>query len=363
MKVVLWVMFFVISMGASAQFQWNVKATGKHERALGRAKSLRSQGEQVKSKSQKVKNTAQQINELSETDSLRLTTVVDTAAVFPDSLKLSGRDEWPLDTASIRDTASEEVFNNKLDEYLKEQGMLNEVPGSSGGISAEDLLTDQLTIPEMNLNPGALTVDKISALLDNVGLDKLYAGHEQLAKYKETYREVQSLADTSSAVKISSLKNVPIRERIFYKGSLSVISTDPFLFDLDGGMGLSINRRWDVGVSLLWRDQISRKRDSLAYTPSHMHGLGISLSRDIARRFLAYSEIQSLQSTSLWKVQNEGPPAVWQYRVLIGIGSKMVISDKLVFTTLLLYDLNHRNNNLYPLPFQLKFGYSFGSTF
>lgn len=99
----------MISLNISAQFRWNVHAAGKHERALGRAKSMKSHGEQVQSKSRKVRHTAQRISQIEDTDSLKLTSVIDSAAVMPDSLDIPvPAGELSVDSGSVQSMISEE---------------------------------------------------------------------------------------------------------------------------------------------------------------------------------------------------------------------------------------------------------------
>ncbi len=171
------------------------------------------------------------------------------------------------------------------------------------------------------------------------------------------YSKVLNSGDMSSAVKRSSLKGKPLRERLFIGGNFNITSTDPFALDLTPQLGYKFNRKFIIGAGFVYRKTFSSDSIDLAGVPENATGYNIFTSYDVLNGFFAYSEFNQL---SISKSENDMNSTTSVTGILAGIGRRFTVHKMIDMNIMLLYNFLHEpgTNALNSSPWSFKFGFS-----
>lgn len=188
--------------------------------------------------------------------------------------------------------------------------------------------------------------------INTVKLDK-----EKIGLLQKKYSKVISSDDLSTAEKRSSLEGKSFKQRLFIGGNFNVTSTDPIAIDLTPQVGYKFNRRFIVGVGMLYRKTFSNDSIKTVGVPENGIGYNAFTSYDIVKSFFAYGEYSAL-ITEEAGTGSDGKVKKQVDGLMLGIGKKVSIHPNVNMTIMLLYDFFHKPmNSLTPKPFSIKIGF------
>lgn len=172
------------------------------------------------------------------------------------------------------------------------------------------------------------------------------------------YAYVPNSNDLSTAVKRKSLEGAPLRRRFYFGGNINLASTEPVVINMDFQVGYKFNRDFLVGVGTVFRESFELRSGKVNGLAGDAFGYSFFTNHDLfGGKMFAYGEFQRMRSGGVFK-EPEGP-RLWQNAILLGVGKEFKLFKFLNMTAMVLYDVNHRNNNLYPSPFVTRIGYRF----
>ncbi|ELR71939.1 hypothetical protein C900_02124 [Fulvivirga imtechensis AK7] len=188
--------------------------------------------------------------------------------------------------------------------------------------------------------------------------EKLQAAQKKLQRLQKKYIKLPNSNDMSTAVKRSSLKGRPLKERLYLGGNFIVNSIKPFSIDLTPQVGYKFNKKFIVGVGGTIRHTFgSDTIASVPAIPSNSYGYKGFTSYDIAMGFFAYGEFERL-SKKVAIAGSDQQETIWVNGLLAGAGKKFNVHALVNVNVLVLYNFLHDYQNaIYPRAWTLKFGF------
>lgn len=175
---------------------------------------------------------------------------------------------------------------------------------------------------------------------------------------KNKYSTLLNSNDLSTGIKEKSLKGRPLRERWVIGGNFNIVNFTPLMIDLAPQFGYRINKRFQVGVSGVYRAKfVDSVRVSNA-VPSNVYGYSVFASYAIILNFFAYAEFERTTSTAKLQVNDAKGESIWINSALVGIGRQFKIHKKVNGSVLLLWNPLHVNGKSpYHEAFVIKTGF------
>ena len=153
-----------------------------------------------------------------------------------------------------------------------------------------------------------------------------------------------------------ALNNIPLKKRFSVSGSLSVNATEPFIASGVMQLGFWLNQRFILGGGLTLRKQFEKPLQSINKQIMISDGYGIM-------GFTKYYFSNSLFLVGEYEITKNIPrfdegigQKSWANAYRIGLGNELNVGP-LLMSIMVLYDLNHTNNQLNSQPINLKLGY------
>jgi hypothetical protein len=390
LKLLLTIGLLFIILSASSQIKVDVKATGKHAKAINDAKEVGQTAKEKKEEAERIKEQVEAARErykkqydslkiihmdtlqfdslntpeFTEEDSLALANEILSNPVFTEFKKIldeSILSEPDLENAdSIAFAKAKAVLEEHAKSYLPAElnqagDPLKELPFNplAGGVpDLED------GIPEIQKptrpNPNLIKPDQARELFKKIDPKQFEEVQENLKGLKAKYSELPDTRFPEEGVKRNSLKDVPFKKRLYVGGNFSIQSTDPFIIDTNPQVGYWINKKWLSGAGIIVREQFG-KRDSLQLLTGDAHGFNVFTRFDIKSGIFGRAEVESQISKSLFNKEEE-TESIWQNAYLLGLGREFKIGP-VRMTSMILYDFNYKNNNLNARPLVLKMGF------
>lgn len=190
---------------------------------------------------------------------------------------------------------------------------------------------------------------------ENINPEEFAKSQVEMQASKEKYAVLPDLSKEEEGIKRNSLQGTPLKKRIFLNGNVTVQSTDPIVLEGNIQLGYQWTKKLSTGVGLTYREQIN-DRDSLTDLTGDAHGWNAFVNYDIAKGFFAYSEVQQVINQPIFGESSEVKSV--QYAYLIGLGRSFSLGKHVKLSVLMLYDLNHKNNELNRSPLVPRIGYS-----
>ncbi len=209
------------------------------------------------------------------------------------------------------------------------------------------------TATKVEINPQ----EKLNSFQDEVITQNPADGmHIKLLAMKGKYRTVPDITLTEKELQEMQPK-VSMLDKMQFGGNFEILSTSPLISSLEIQLGFRVNDKLILGAGFDLRKALI-KRDSIkSNILAEGYGYSIYLKRYVSSGFFGYGESSAMHENSFFK---ESPKnGDWQYECLIGLGKEVKIVKSFKLSTFLLYDVNHRNNQLHSLPLVFKLGYSF----
>lgn len=202
--------------------------------------------------------------------------------------------------------------------------------------------------------------------MKQVGLEqaKTYAMQTQaiqkaqlkMKRMKMKYSYLPNSNDPSTAIKRTSLKDKPFKQRLYFGGTFNVASTSPIVIDFSPQVGYRFNTKFVVGASFTYRENFGT--DSLSRTNQQdAYGFGFFANYDIMKGFFAYAEQENLKQQKLFNSEKSINPD-WKRAYLIGVGRGFNISSIVNGKVVLLYNFGHTGKSqIYPRRWVVKMGF------
>ncbi|MEQ9405834.1 MAG: hypothetical protein RIM99_19740 [Cyclobacteriaceae bacterium] len=372
-----------------AQVKVGAKATGRHAKAINSAKEARAQTKTRREQLRQIKDQKKAVNKykarykklkkerleelnqdsvkvvvFTKQDSIAIAEEILNETNFPleykelilnplsiDSLALASIDSSAYDPEKILESQAKEYLPDELEQ--PGESPLDGLPGNPAENGLDQSGVDVLKKPSKP-NPNLVKPEAARKLFKKIDPEQFQKIQTDITKLKKKYSSLPDTRFPEEGRKRNSLEDIPFKKRLYFGGTINISSTDPFILDTNLQAGYWINKKWMAGAGLLIREQFSN--DTTALT-GDAHGYSLFTRYDILKQFYAWGEMQRQVNRSI--INNESTkPAKWQEAYLIGIGREFKLGP-VKMTTLVMYDLNFRNNDLNGRPLVFRLGVQF----
>jgi hypothetical protein len=189
-------------------------------------------------------------------------------------------------------------------------------------------------------------------------LDVVKGVQKKMSLMKNKYSTLLNSNDLSTGIKEKSLKGRPLRERWVIGGNFNVVNITPLMIDLAPQFGYRIDKRFQVGVSGVYRIKfVDSVRVSNA-VPSNVYGYSVFATYSVILNFFAYAEFERTTSAAKSRVNDAKGESIWINSALVGIGRQFKIHKKVNGSILLLWNPLHVNGKSpYHEAFVIKTGF------
>jgi hypothetical protein len=388
LKFLLTICLSFLILSSSGQIKVDAKATGKHAEVIDRGKELRETAQLRKEQARQIREQLkareaykQQYDSLkslqldtlemqifTDEDSVALANKIVNELDFPEEYKILLLApiilEQPLkddaDSVALAKamTILEEHAKAFLPVELDDQGnLLKEFPANPFGNGVPDLESgmSDIAIPSKP-NPNVIKPDEAKKLFEKINPEQFKQIQTDVAKLKRKYSVLPDTRYPEKGTKRNSIEDVPFAKRLYFGGNVGITSSDPLILDNKLQMGYWINKKWIAGIGGSLREQFS-KSDSTSLT-GDAYGFSLFTQYDVVKGFFGWVETERQINKSLFQNEEFERPDVWQKTFLVGIGREYSIGP-VQMMSMILYDLNYRNNNLNPKPIIFKIGVRF----
>ncbi len=299
--------------------------------------------------------------EWTKEDSLEVSEFIISQSKYPEEY------EKLLVEVIVFDSSYKEVGKRELRRFQGEAertaiGYLpDEVPQQDMEIVPADPLKDDelnenaltASLVKFKPNPFLVQPDQARQLMSSVKEEDMNVIRDNLDGLKKKYSSVSDSRDLSTGIKRNSLQDMPVGKRFHFGGNFNVTSTDPVIIASNLQVGYWINKKWLAGVGFIVQEQFN-DRDSLSIR-GDSRGYSVFSRYDVLQQFFIWGELERQINKSLFHSDFK-VNATWQQAYLLGVGREFSLGPLMV-TTLLLYDFNHRQNELNARPIVFKFGF------
>jgi hypothetical protein len=203
-------------------------------------------------------------------------------------------------------------------------------------------------------NPEDLKKEAVEQLVDQ--REKLKGLSNRITGLKGKFATLLNSNDLSTGIKAKSLAGRPVRERWVIGGNFNIVSTAPFMLDLGLQFGYRIDKRFQVGVSGIYRATfVDTVNWSNAISPER-YGYGAFASYGLMGNFFGYTEWE--RTASVVRSGADQATTAWVSSFLVGIGRKFNLHPKVSGSLLILGNLLHENGQSpYHSPLVIKTGF------
>ncbi len=180
----------------------------------------------------------------------------------------------------------------------------------------------------------------------------------KMSVMKSKYSTLLNSNDLSTGIKEESLKGRPLRERWVIGGNLNIVDVTPLMIDFAPQIGYRINKRFQAGVSGVYRAKFVDSVKVSNAVPSNVYGYSVFASYSLVLNFFAYAEFERTTSTTKSLVNDLKGTPIWINSALIGIGRQFKIHKKVNGSVLFLWNPLHVNGKSpYHEAFVIKTGF------
>ena len=174
---------------------------------------------------------------------------------------------------------------------------------------------------------------------------------DKMMQWKKKYRRVQT--DQDIFEKKSSLQGKSLGERLTYGGGFQVVPGPPLGIQTAPQIGYQINKKWLMGISGNYRVQLTADRRRIV-TNGATYGGSTFTHYQFWKGFLVHGEAE-MMSQSVRK--QDAIQRTWQTNILAGIGKTYNLVGQWQGKVILLYNITHQQQSLYPRPWMIRFAF------
>lgn len=172
--------------------------------------------------------------------------------------------------------------------------------------------------------------------------EKIQQVQSKMTKVKEKYSSVMDSKDMSTAMKRTSLKGAPLTKRLVLGGNFNVGKLNPVTIDLSPVLGYKFNKRFESGITGVYRAQVQGHRNNINAADNKVYGYSVFVSHMLFRNFFGYLEGERMNTV---KQETEVHTSEWDQSLLIGIGRKVKVARWLELQGLVLFNALHDNQD------------------
>lgn len=243
------------------------------------------------------------------------------------------------------------------------KGLKEQNPLAAEGLTAElkgkaapgEMLAGQVDRP-LRPNPNLISPESAKALFKKVDPGRFAKIQEGIAGQKKKYSAMPDSRYPEEAKKRNSLEGAPPGKRLSAMGNADVKSTDPLILATNLKLGYWMDKKWLLGVGIIYQEQFGGL--PLAGALGDSHGYGLFTSYRIKGAFFGWGELERQAGGALFSREKAGPGAKWQTACLLGIGREFSLGP-VRMAGIVAYDLNYRNNTVNQRPLAIKMGFRF----
>lgn len=252
--------------------------------------------------------------------------------------------------AAVNHTAeeAERQAEQHVSEYFPDNPelALGEGAGIPEGVSG---ISEKVSALE---NPNFVSPKDAQGLFNKVDPQQFQDAMLRTEKLKQKYQRLPSIDDPKNGLKRNALSDLPFADRLYFGGNLDMPSTDPLVLDTQLQMGYWWSKRWMTGLGFGVREQFSR-----APQPnSDNHGWSSFSRYHLTPSIFLWGEYSERWYRSLFGSEPANLRLVKDWGLFVGAGKDFRIGKATLFT-LLLYNVNHRSNDLSNRPWVIKIGF------
>ena len=184
-----------------------------------------------------------------------------------------------------------------------------------------------------------------------------FAGHTQalttardkMMQWKKKYRRVQT--DQDIFEKKSSLQGKSLGERLTFGGGFQVVPGPPLGIQTAPQIGYQINKKWLIGMSGNYRVQLTTDRRGIV-TDGAIYGGSTFTHYQFWKGFLVHGEAEMMSQPVR---RQDAIQRTWQTNMLAGVGKTYNLVGQWQGKVILLYNITHQQQSLYPRPWMIRF--------
>lgn len=187
--------------------------------------------------------------------------------------------------------------------------------------------------------------------------DKVTEVQKKMGKLKRIYSKVENSNDLGTAVKKSSLKGKPFKERLFVSGNFQVINLDPFSLDFSPSLGYMFNKYFVMGIGGTYRCSFGEFETTQITIPEDQYGVNAFVQHDVMKGFFAFASYEQ-SNRALPNLSSEGSGSAWIPGFMAGAGKTIGVHPKIDTSIMLLYNFLHElGESPYRSPWIFKTGF------
>ena len=187
--------------------------------------------------------------------------------------------------------------------------------------------------------------------------DKMAGIQKKMGKLKRVYSKVENSNDLSTAVKRSSLKGKPFKERLFIGADLQAINLDPVSLDFSPSVGYMFNRKFIMGIGATYRHTFGEYGPNQTTIPENQYALNAFIQHDVIKGFFAFATYEQ-SNRELLGQNSDGTSPAWVPGFMAGVGKTVNIHPKVNTRMMLLYNFLHEpGESPYKSPWVFRAGF------
>ena len=261
-------------------------------------------------------------------------------------------DVVPKNVEDIPSVIEEKAANlDQVGEVQSQLGEVEKVKGLTGNVQDPEAMKEQMveTAKQQAVNHFAGQEEKLQAAM------------EKIAKYKQKYSSVQSLADLPRK-RPNEMRGKPLIERLMPGVALQVHRNDDWLLDFNPYVGYRFNSRLTVGAG--WNYRIGFNPDDRAFTTSsRIYGIRSYGEFKIGKGFSGRLEAEYMNTWVPPQFASSNIDAAgreWVFSTMAGMKKEYRFVKNVKGTVFILYNLydpHHRSP--YGDRLNMRFGFEF----
>ena len=154
--------------------------------------------------------------------------------------------------------------------------------------------------------------------------------------------------------KRNDLSGKPLSERLIYGGSVQVLPEPPLTVQAAPQLGYQFSKKWLAGLGAQYQVKLRADRRGLD-TASPVYGGSAFTHYQFFRGFLIHAEGEAISQLITGK--QDVPERSWEANWWVGLGKTYPLAGQWQGKVVLLYNLAHRQQSIYPKPWIVRFAF------
>ncbi|MDN5215693.1 hypothetical protein QQ020_26685 [Fulvivirgaceae bacterium BMA12] len=187
--------------------------------------------------------------------------------------------------------------------------------------------------------------------------DKIAIIQKKMSKLKKVYSKVENSNDLSTAVKRSSLKGKPFKERLYVGANFQVINLDPFSIDFSPNLGYMFNKKFITGIGATYRQTFGEYEAGQTTLPENQYAFNAFVQHEVIKDFFAFATYEQ-SNRELLDQNTDRSTSAWVPGLMVGAGKTFNVHPRINTRMIVLYNFLHEpGESPYNSPWILKAGF------